>query len=93
MRKSLKKSTEESVWGLASSCRALLTAEDRPRAMMGPRTSWPLPPTEGLPAMPFLHYARDAVIRDQARTVLQEEPLKDGCSRRAIGHARETAVE
>jgi hypothetical protein len=28
--------------------------------------------------MPFLHRARDMVVRDQAGTVLQEEPLKDG---------------
>jgi hypothetical protein len=32
--------------------------------------------------MPFLHGIRDTVIRDQAGTVLQEEPLKDGQSRR-----------
>jgi hypothetical protein len=31
--------------------------------------------------MPFLHCARDMVITDQAKTMLQEEPLKDGCSR------------
>jgi hypothetical protein len=32
--------------------------------------------------MPFLHGVRDTVIRDQAGTLLQEEPRKDGRSGR-----------
>jgi hypothetical protein len=36
---------------------------------------------------------RDTVIGDQAGTVLQEEPLKDRCSRRDNGCARKAAVE
>jgi hypothetical protein len=39
-------------------------------------------------AMPFLHGLRDTVVRDQAGTVLQEAPLKDGRSRGDDGRAR-----
>jgi hypothetical protein len=49
--------------------------------MVGPGRSWP-PPTDGWPAVPFLHGIKDTAIRDQAGTVLQEELLKDGQSRR-----------
>jgi hypothetical protein len=37
------------------------------------------------PAVPFLRHARDTVVRDDARTMLFAEPLKDGCSRRDVG--------
>jgi hypothetical protein len=40
----------------------------------------------GRPAVLFLHGIRDMIIRGKARTMLQEEPLKDGCSGRNIGH-------
>jgi hypothetical protein len=32
--------------------------------------------------VPFLHYARDTVIRDQARTLLYKEPRKDTFGKR-----------
>jgi hypothetical protein len=35
--------------------------------------------------MSFLQSVRDTVVRDKARTMLQEEPLKDGRSGRASG--------
>jgi hypothetical protein len=34
--------------------------------------------------MPFLHGIKDTVVRDKARTMLQEEPLKHGCSGRNV---------
>jgi hypothetical protein len=41
--------------------------------------------TDGWPAMPYLHPASNKVVRDQARTMLYMEPLKDGHSRRDVG--------
>jgi hypothetical protein len=38
--------------------------------------------------VPFLHHARDTVIRDQARMMLYAEPLKDKFSRRDTEHSR-----
>jgi hypothetical protein len=36
--------------------------------------------------MPFLHLTRDMFVSDRAGTMLQEEPLKDRCSRRQWMH-------
>jgi hypothetical protein len=46
-----------------------------------------------LAAVPFLHGLRDAVVRDQVGTMLQEEPLKDGRSRGDNGRARKAAMK
>jgi hypothetical protein len=43
--------------------------------------------------MPFLHGVKDTVVTDKARIMLQEEPLKDGCSRGDSGHAMKAALE
>jgi hypothetical protein len=42
--------------------------------------------------MPFLHCARDTVVRDQAGTILYEEPLKDERSKRDTGHKWNAAM-
>jgi hypothetical protein len=41
----------------------------------------------------FLHGVRDTLMRDQAGTVLQEEPLKDGRLRGDNGRTRKATVE
>jgi hypothetical protein len=43
--------------------------------------------------VPFLHGIRDMVIREKARTMLQEEHLKDGRSRGYNGCAKKAAME
>jgi hypothetical protein len=49
-----------------------------------PGRSWPLP-AEGWPAVSFLHNIREMVVRNKAKTVQQEEPLKGRRSGRNIG--------
>jgi hypothetical protein len=44
--------------------------------------SWQLP-LDDWPPMPSLHHARNRVTKDQAKKMLHEEPLKDGCLRGA----------
>jgi hypothetical protein len=76
------------IWGLVSSSRAPPTAEETDTERW-----WVLkeggrhPQTEEL-FMLFLHRARDTVIRDQAGTMLQEEPRKDRHSGRDVRHNR-----
>jgi hypothetical protein len=43
--------------------------------------------------MPFLHGIRDTVIRDKARTKLQEEPLKDGRLGRNVRHNQNATMK
>jgi hypothetical protein len=60
--------------------------------MVGPGRSWPSP-AEGWRAIPFLHRARDPVVKDQQGTMLQEEPRKCGRSERDVlrnGNAKTT---
>jgi hypothetical protein len=42
--------------------------------------------------MPFLHHARDMIVRDQARTVLYVELLKNRLSRRDVGLSRNATM-
>jgi hypothetical protein len=43
--------------------------------------------------MPFLHHARDMVVRDETWTVLQEEPLKDESLRGDAGCVQNSTRE
>jgi hypothetical protein len=61
------------------------------RAMVGPGRSWPLP-ADGWPAVLLLHRTRDSIIRDQARTVLYAEPLRNRLSRRDVGPSRNATM-
>jgi hypothetical protein len=49
----------------------------RIQAMVGRGKSWP-PPADEWPAVTSLNGVRDMVVRDQAETMSQGEPLKDG---------------
>jgi hypothetical protein len=40
---------------------------------------------DGWTSVPFLYRTRDTVGRDQVRTMLYAEPLKDGRSKRDVG--------
>jgi hypothetical protein len=43
--------------------------------------------------VPFLHGVTDKVFRDKARTMFEEELLKDGRSGRDIGRNRKVSME
>jgi hypothetical protein len=59
--------------------------------MESPGRSWP-PLTQGWPAVSFLHVIRFMVVRNKAKKV-QEEPLKDRCLGRNIGHNQNATTE
>jgi hypothetical protein len=58
-----------------------------PRATAGPGSSR-RPPEDGRHTAPFSHFTMDVFLRGQAGTLLQQEPLKDGCWRRDFGRNR-----
>lgn len=72
----------------AFGCKAPPKAEKNgPRAMVDSSRIWLLPENGSL------HRPRDTVGKDEAGTVLQEEPLKDGRSRGDDGRARNKTME
>jgi hypothetical protein len=58
-----------------------------PKTVLGPGRSSLLPASESF-AAPSLQFEREIFARVQARTVLREEPLRQGGSRRHTGSAR-----